>query len=254
MARIHAIASKHHLLVVEDACQAWLAELNGKKCGTFGDLGCFSFQNSKHLTCGEGGAIVGADDALMERVFSFHNVGRGGPYLGWKCRMAEYQAAILLAQMDRLEEQTQRRWENATYLTSKIQGIPGVTPHRLYAGVTRAAYHLYPFRYKPEAFNGVPRDRFIAALRAEGIPASSGYRRQNVAPFVENTLSSRRFQRMYSKQQLDHCRQQIACPANDAICREAVWFSQQLLLGSKADMDEIANALVKLYENRDQLT
>jgi len=253
MDRINAIARKHNLMVVEDACQAWLAETDGKKCGTHGNLGCFSFQNSKHLTCGEGGAVLGDDDRVMDLAYSFHNFGRGGPHLGTKCRMAEFQAAILLAQMKRLEEQTQRRWENGTYLTSKLRDIPGIIPHRLYDGVTRAVYHLYPFRYDPREFNGVPRGKFIAALRAEGIACSGGYGRLNKAPFIEDTLSSRDFQRMYSKQQLDHCREQIECPDNDALCNEAVCFSQRLLLGTKEDMDDIANAIEKIYENRDQL-
>ena len=80
MDRINAIAKKHDLAVIEDACQAWLAEWRGKKCGTVGDLGCFSFQNSKHLPCGEGGAVTGNDDALMDRVHAYHNCGR--PYGG----------------------------------------------------------------------------------------------------------------------------------------------------------------------------
>ena len=113
MDRINAIAKKHNLLVVEDACQAWLAELNGKKCGTLGDLGCFSFQNSKHLTCGEGGAVVGNDEELMNRAYSYHNFGRPHgtltgeteyPITGTKCRLTEFQAAILLGQMKRLDE------------------------------------------------------------------------------------------------------------------------------------------------------
>ncbi len=253
MDRINAIAKKHNLVVLEDACQAWLAEYRGKKCGTLGDLGCFSFQNSKHLTCGEGGAVIGDDDALMDRAVSYHNFGRGGNRLGSKCRMTEFQAAILLAQMQRLEEQTQRRWENGVYLTSKLQAIPGITPHRLNDGVTRAVYHLYPFRYNPEGFGGVPRSRFQAALQAEGIPCSGGYGRLNKDPFIENTLNSRNFQRMYSQEQLDHCREQIECPDNDRLCSEAVCFSQRLLLGGKDDMDDIANAITKIYENRSQL-
>jgi dTDP-4-amino-4,6-dideoxygalactose transaminase len=119
--------------------------------------------------------------------------------------------------------------------------------------VTRAAYHLYPFRYKAEEFDGVTRDKFLAALRAEGIPCSGGYGRLNKAPFIENTLSSRNFQRMYSREQLDHCRAQIECPQNDQLCDEAVCFGQQLLLGGKQDIDDIANAIGKVYENREQL-
>ncbi len=253
MDRINAIAQKHNLVVLEDACQAWLAELNGQKCGTLGDLGCFSFQNSKHLTCGEGGAILGDDEAVMDRAVSYHNFGHGGPYLGSKCRMTEFQAAILLAQMQRLEEQTQRRWENGRYLTQRLQGLPGIVPHTLYQGVTQAAYHLYPLRFVAEEFDGVSRARFMSALRAEGVPCSGGYGQLNKAPFIENTLNSRNFRRMYSLRQLDHCREQIECPDNDRLCREAVCLSQRLLLGTRADMDDIANAIEKIVENREQL-
>ncbi len=253
MARVNAIAKKHNLLVVEDACQAWLAEIDGRKCGTHGNLGCFSFQNSKHLTCGEGGAVVGDDPDVMKRAYAYHNFGSGGPYLGSKCRMTEFQAAILLAQMQRLEEQTQRRWENATYLTSRLRQIPGILPHRLNEGVTRAAYHLYPFRFDSEAFGGVKREKFMSALRAEGIPSSSGYGRLNESPFIENTLKSRAFQRMYSPEQLDNCRAQLACPENNVLCTEAVCLSQNLLLGTKEDMDDIANAVEKIFEHRAQL-
>lgn len=253
MDRINAVARKHNLVVIEDACQAWLAEYRGKKCGTLGDLGCFSFQNSKHLTCGEGGAVVGNNDAVMARAVAYHNFGRGGPNLGSKCRMTEFQAAILLSQMERLEEQTERRWQNAQYLTSRLRDIPGIAVHKLYPGVTRAAYHLYPFRFNKEAFDGVTRNKFVAALRAEGIPASTGYGPLNKEPFFESTLRSRNFRRMYSKEQLEHCRQQNHCPENDLLCSEAVWLSQNLFLGPREDMDDIANAIVKIWENRKQL-
>jgi len=263
MDKINAIAKKHNLLVVEDACQAWMAEWRGKKCGTLGDLGCFSFQNSKNLPCGEGGAIVGDDDAIMDQCHSYHNFGRpygetmltlsGYARLGTKCRMAEYQAAILLAQMKRLEEQTQTREQNAEYLTSRIKDIPGIVPHKLYEGVTRAAYHLYPFRYKKEHFNDIPRSKFLAALRAEGIPCSSGYGPINKDRFFEHTLRSRNLQKIYSKQRLNRCRELNHCPDNDQLCKEAVWFSHNLLLGTKKDMDDIADAILKVYDNRSKL-
>ncbi len=204
MDKINAIAKKHDLLVVEDACQAWMAEWKGKKCGTLGDLGCFSFQNSKNLPCGEGGAILGDDDRIMDKCYSYHNfgrpygsvTGRGNAILGTKCRMAEYQAAILLAQMKRLEEQTQTRNENAKYLTSRIKDIPGIIPHKLYDGVTRAAYHLYPFRYKKEHFNGVSRGKFLSALTAEGIPCSRGYGQVNKGDFFASSKEFVGFNRL----------------------------------------------------------
>jgi len=264
MPKINAIAKKHNLLVVEDACQAWLAELNGKKVGTFGNLGCYSFQNSKNLPCGEGGAVVGDDDELMDRCYSYHNFGRpygsikGSGYLilGNKCRMAEYQAAILLGQMKRFVAQTKTRNENAKYLTSRIKDIPGILPHRLYEGVTQAAYHLYPFRYKKEHFKGIPRDTFLSALSSEGIPASGGYTPLNKMKYIEDAFNSKNFRNIYPKEKLDidKYNEQNQCPDNDQLCEEAVWFSHRMLLGTRRDMDDIANAIQKIYENRDKLT
>jgi len=262
MDRINAIAKKHNLVVIEDACQAWMAEWRGKKCGSLGDLGCFSFQNSKHLPCGEGGAVIGNDDEIMDRVYSFHNCGRpygsvkktsGYPIIGTNRRMMEYQAAILLSQMKRLERDTERRNKNAGYLTSRIKDIPGIVPHKLYKEVTRAAYHLYPFRYKKEHFNDLPRDKFLSALRAEGIPCSSGYGPQYRDGLIEVALNSKNFKKAFPKERLDRYRQELHYPDNDQLCKEAVWFGQNLLLGAKKDMDDIADAILKVYENREKL-
>jgi dTDP-4-amino-4,6-dideoxygalactose transaminase len=262
MDKINAIAKKHNLRVIEDACQAWMAEWRGKKCGTLGDLGCFSFQNSKHIPCGEGGAIIGDDDEIMDRCFSYHNCGRpygsvkgtsGYPIIGTNRRMTEYQAAILLSQMKRLEKDTQTRNENAHYLTSRIKEIPGIIPHKLYEGVTRAAYHLYPFRYKKEHFNNVPRSKFLNALSAEGIPCSGGYGPQYRDGLIEVTLNSKNFKRAFSKERLDKYRQELHYPDNDQLCEEAVWLGQELFLTTKEDMNDIVDAVLKIYENRDKL-
>ncbi len=262
MDRITEIAKKHNLKVIEDACQAWLAQWRGKSCGTLGDLGCFSFQNSKHLPCGEGGAVVGNDEDLMDRVHAYHNCGRAfgnmpktgpNPRMGTNRRMTEDQAAILLNQMKRLEADTELRWANGKYLTSKIKGIPGIVPHRLYEGVTRAVYHLYPFRYLKEHFNNAPRDKFLAALSAEGVPCSGGYGPQYNDGLIEAALTSKNFTRSFPKARLDRYRDELHYPGNDQLCREAVWIGQNMLLTSKQDMDDIANAIAKVYENRDKL-
>ena len=267
MLRIMQIAKKHELLVVEDACQAWLAEINHQKVGTFGNAGCFSFQNSKNLPMGEGGAIVSDDEAFMDRCFSYHNygnpygsvvgeVGSGTIRLGTKLRLTEYQAAIGLAQLKRLEEQTDRRSENAAYLKSLMKDIPGIIPYKLYDHVTRAAFHLFPFRYKKEAFQELPRADFLTALRAEGIPCSGGYATLNNMPYLGNTFKTKNFQKMYPKDMLDIDRYlaQNQCPENDQLCNEeAVWFTQNMLLGEPSDMDDIANAIDKLQKNADKI-
>lgn len=266
MERIMAIANKHNLLVVEDACQAWLAEINHKKVGTFGRAGCFSFQNSKNIPMGEGGAIVSDDDEFMDRCFSFHNygnpygtaagaLGAGTVRIGTKLRITEYQAAIGLAQLARLEEQTETRNVNAAYLKSLIQEIPGIIPYKLYPNVTRAAFHLFPFRYQKEEFNGLSREKFIQALHAEGVPCSGGYDKElNKMPFLKNAFNSKYYQKFYPKERLNYDRyaEENQCPVNARICNEeAVWFSQNILLGAKQDYDNIAQAIEKVKKNAD---
>src|SRR3954454_11136923 len=123
---IMPVAQRHDVPVLEDACQAHLAEWRGRKVGTYGQAGCFSFQASKNLNSGEGGAIITNDEDLRERCFAFHNNGSGFRSIGnnftynstgCNLRMAEFQAALLTAQMTRIEAQAQARTENARYLT-----------------------------------------------------------------------------------------------------------------------------------------
>jgi len=262
MDKVNAIARKHNLVVIEDACQAWLAEYGGKKCGTIGDLGCFSFQNSKHLPAGEGGAIVGNNDDIMDRCHAFHNCGR--PYgnmpatreyitRGSNRRMQQFQAVILMSQMKRIKKDADIRVANAMYLNSRIKEIPGIIPSKLADGATRAAYHLYPFRYKKSFFNDAPKEKFIQALRAEGVPCSSGYAQQNKHGLIEEALTSRGYQRLFSKERLSQYREENRLPDNDQLCEEAVVFTQNMLLGEKQDMDDIFNAIEKVYINRDKL-
>lgn len=266
MKKIMAISKKHKLLVVEDACQAWLAEIGGKKVGTFGNAGCFSFQNSKNIPMGEGGAIVSDDDEFMDRCYSYHNygnsfgsavgeVGSGSVMPGNKLRLTEYQAAIGLVQMARLEEETTIRNSNAAYLRSKIKEIPGIRPYVFTDNVTRAAFHLFPFRYKKEQFKDLSREGFLKALVAEGIPCSGGYTPVNRMPYIENIFKTQNFKLMYSKEMLDYNRymERNHCPVNDQLCKEAVWFSQSMLLGDEHDMNDIYSAIEKIYNNAAQI-
>ena len=267
MVKIMAIAKKHNLVVVEDACQAWTAEIDHKQVGTFGDAGCYSFQNSKNIPIGEGGAIVSDDDKFMDRCFSYHNYGNpygsvvgelnaGTLIPGTKLRFTEYQAAIGLSQLKHFEEQTVTRSLNAEYLRDRIKDIPGILPYRLYDNVTRAAFHLFPFRYDKEAFKGLPRAEFIRAMRAEGIPCSSGYATLNTMPFLENTLNTKNFKKMYPVDMLDYKKfmERNQCPENDRLCNEeAVWFTQNMLLGPKSDMDDIVASIEKIHHNVEKI-
>ena len=259
---ILAIGRKHKLPVIEDACQAHLGEWKNRKLGTWGTTGCFSFQASKNLNSGEGGAILSSDDDLIEKCYAFHNNSRGRRNTGYdfsyrskgaNLRMTEFQGALLMAQMTRLADQAQTRDANAQYLTSMLKEIPGVPPARMYEGCTRNAYHLFMFRYNKEHFAGLPRAAFLKALSAEGIPASGGYSPLNTEPFLKNALESRYYQAIYPKQRLSRWLERNQCPANDKLCEEAVWFTQNMLLAARGDMEQIADAIGKIQKHAAEL-
>jgi len=259
---ILSVSRKHGISVLEDACQAHLAEWRGRKVGTYGKAGCFSFQASKNLNSGEGGAILTDDEQLHERCYTFHNNGSGlkapgGNFAyagtGDNRRMVEMEAALLLAQMTRLEEQSECRTRNAVYLTSLLKEIPGIVPAQMHEGCTRNAYHLYMFRYQKAGFGGLPRATFLKALAAEGIPASRGYLPLNLEPFLQAAVQSRAYRKLFPENVLRDWKERNECPANNQLCEEAVWFTQNMFLGTKSDMDQIAGAIRKLQKHAREL-
>jgi perosamine synthetase len=254
------LGRRRGVTVVEDACQAHLAEWRGRKVGTYGKTGCFSFQASKNLNSGEGGAVLTDDEALLETCYRFHNNSRsrrntGDDFsyrnIGANLRLTEFQAALLNAQMTRLDTQARTRDANGSHLTKLLQQIPGIAPARMYDGCTRNAYHLYMFRYDASQFSGLPRAAFIKALGAEGIPALSGYSPLNKEPFLDDAFAG--FGSIYSKARMDAWRAQNRCPHNDRLCTEAVWLVQTMLLGPKQDMEDIAEAIRKVQATSAQL-
>lgn len=269
MDRINAVAQKHKLKVIEDACEAHGGEWRGRKVGTLGDLGCFSFQTGKSLACGEGGAILGRDSVLMDRCYSLHNLGRpqgsvapqhgeGYPLLGTKCRLAEYQAAMLLTQMERFEEECRQRSDNAAYLTEKLTQIPGIVPRSDYPEVTRKAFYYYGFLYQEAEFGGLSRDKFVAALRAEGIECDASLGVISGKPInkegcLEDAFRSKAFQRLLPAEKLANHASDNECPECDRLVTQTVGFHQRILLGTRADMDDIANAIRKIYDHREKL-
>lgn len=251
---INAIAKKHNLAVVEDACQAWLAEYQGRKCGTLGDLGCFSFQESKHLPSGEGGAVTGNRDDLLDRCHAFHNCGRatgsfkGNGYFtrGGNYRMQHFQAVILLQQMDKLVQETAVRRANADYLSAHLQQIPGIHPARLPEN-SRAVWHLYPFRYDAAQFNGLSHDKFVKALSAEGIPCGGVYHEQYHHGLLDETINSRGFKRLFSPQRLKAYRESFQeLKGNRQVCATTVAMTQNMLLTERREMDQIIEAVRKI--------
>jgi len=262
MDAINAIAKKHNLMVIEDACQAWSAKYRGKNAGTLGDIGCFSFQNSKHIPSGEGGAVVSDDTRMMDLAYSFHNCGgnyghiksdSSYPIRGYNFRMQHVQALILMSQLKRFKDDAKIREGNAAYLDSKLKDIPGIEVVKMEEGAEKSAYHLYPFRYKKEKFNNASRGSFMRALSAEGIQNMAGYGQQNKDGLIEDALTSRGYKRLFGEKRLDQYREENVLPENDKIAEDVVAFYQSVLLGSRSDMDDIVNAITKIYENKNQL-
>ena len=266
MPAIMKIAKEHKLFVVEDACQAHLAEIDGKKVGAFGDAGCFSFQTSKNLPIGEGGGILTDNTEYYDLLYSYHNYGYASGsmpgavsdirsfILSNKIRMAEYQAMIGLCQLENLEEQHKLRNENAAYLTKKLSAYPGITPVKFHKGGTQASYYIYAMVYNPEALGGLPRGRFLEAMSAEGIPFGSGYPNDPIytQPFLHEVFKTDIYKKFYSSKDLDFeaYQQRNHCPDLIKTFNSAIWMmSQGVLLGSKSDMDDIVNAVDKIHNN-----
>jgi len=259
MDRIMAIAKKHNLKVIEDACQAHLARHRGRKLGTIGDVGCFSFQSSKVLACGEGGGIIGSDDALMDQCYTVHNHGtsrRGATEaIGPKYRMNEFEAAVLLGQLPGLHERHARRNENAAYLTQRLKDIPCLVPQKLYDGTEGGSFYLYTMSYHKEHLHGVDRATFFKALAAEGVSLSP-YIKQGLhrEPWIQNILKMKVYTMMFSPARLRRYRDECQCPKCDQVCADmAMLWASGPLLGTRQDMADIADAIEKVYANRDQL-
>jgi len=258
-----ALGQKTGIPIVEDACQAHLAEWNGKKVGNFGVAGAFSFQSSKNLNCAEGGAILTNDADFARACYTFHNQGQGGTGTSYgtgtgtratNLRLTEFQGNLLLAQMTRLQQQTETRSENAKYLTELLADIPGIEPAKWYLGTTRSAYHLYMFRYMKEHFNGLSRDKFVEAISAEGIPCSPGYGQMNRDAYVTGLATNPHYLRIYGEKTMKEWLERNQCPQNDALTSEqSLWFLQTMLLGTRENMEQIATAIRKIQKYAKQI-
>ena len=258
--RFLEIARKYNLFLIEDACQAHFAKFRGKMLGSIGDIGCFSHQTSKVVSCGEGGSIISNNEELMEQCYTVQNHGTSKygrtETIGPKYRMNEFEGAILMGQLPTAMGRHVLRNKNANYLTSGIKDIPGITPQKLYDGTEEGSFYLYTMNYDKKEYNGVKREVYLKALAAEGIPFSpyikNGLHKE---PWVDNIMSRREYQQMYGKNRLAEFKEKMACPVCDLVCDEEMlmlWASGPLL-GTREDMDDVINAMTKVYENRDQL-
>lgn len=250
---ISRVAEAHKVPFVEDACQAPFAMWRGRPVGTHGIGGCFSFQASKNLTSGEGGAVVTNDEDFAHRCYNYHTPGGPRPApssgRGSNHRLTEFQGTVLLTQLARVAQQAKLRDENAAYLSDMLSKIPGITPAKWYEGCERSAWHLYMFRYDAAQFNGMSREDFLRELRKHDISGSSGYTSLNKTPHVLALVKNPHYQRLYGKDFMVQWAEKNHCPVNDQLCEQAVWFSQYTLLESRSQMERIASSIAAIQRS-----
>lgn len=274
MDEIMRIAKKHNFFVIEDCAHKHGGEWDGKKAGSIGDVGSFSFQLSKHLTAGEGGVCTTNNFEIAERLDALRNCGRrpewqndsevdkgaglysdqGNFYQGGNFRITEFQAAILVEALKRLPEQNANRDANGIYLNTLIEKLPGVTPMRRDAKETKEAYFNFAFRYNKNEFKGLPVAKFREALTAEiGIAVAPSYEPLNKCSLYQphtkpskHKLSEEYWAAINPKR--------FDLPVCDNVYfEESVCIHHKVLMGSKSDIDMVAKAIKKIYDNAESL-
>jgi dTDP-4-amino-4,6-dideoxygalactose transaminase len=253
MDSIAAIARKHNLKVIEDCAHMHGGFWQGKGAGTLGDAGAFSFQSSKLMTCGEGGIIITNDDEMAARCQAYMNSGRGdtrdrthaeGTILGWNYRMTEFQAAVLLAQLERLPEQIATRNRNIDHFERRVASMEGVgtLPHdeRM---TTRSGYGIV-LRYDAEAWGGASRNTFARALYAEGMRIEAAF----YVPVYKSPL----FAWKDAPIEVDYS--ETSCPvAERAAFKQMIWLPHDIFLGDTSDVDDLCDGIEKIRANLDEL-
>jgi L-glutamine:scyllo-inosose aminotransferase len=256
MDALEALAARHGLRVIEDCAHAHGAKWKGKGAGSLGRAGAFSLQTSKLLTAGEGGVVTTNDDEVAERAESYTNCGRasrtdrfGHRLLGYNYRLSELQAAVLLGQLEKLPAQNALRARRADRLAKGLAAIPGLSPLRPDTRQTAPAFYHFVFRYDAAAFGGASRDRFVAALEAEGVPCDGLF----YEPVYRSTLFAvdpRDFPALGGRLPWEGTR----CPVTEkAAFEESVWLHHRLLLGREKDVDCVLEAIAKIRANLDEL-
>ena len=256
--QLTALAAKRGVALLEDSAHAHGSEWRGRKVGTFGVGGTFSFQASKTMTAGEGGLIISNDDEFERLARSAHDCGRlPGEWFyshfiyGSNYRLSEWQGAVLLAQLSRLDEQSARRHQNGRLLDQLLSEIPGLTPQSQDARITRNGHYAYIFHVEAGHFAGISTERLVAALEAEGIPTQAPY-----PPIHElDMFKSGAYRQRLSGSQASarHSFLDDSFPNSAREAWETVWITQNALLGDEEDMREIAAALRKIHENAREL-
>ncbi len=256
--RLKRITDRKKLAVIEDSSHAHASEWKGKRIGTFGVAGTFSFQSSKLMTAGEGGIIISNDEKFERQARSVHDCGRmPGEWFyshfiyGSNYRLSEWQGAVLQAQLGRLDEQTKVRHRNARLLDRLLGKIPGIPPQKLDDRCTRNGQYAYIFHVNKKEFAGIATDRFIAAMNAEGIPNQASYPPLHQLHMFRNGEYRKRLCGKQAKER--HAFLKRRFPVTQRAAWETVWIPQPALLGDEEDVEEMAASLSKIQKHAKDL-
>jgi dTDP-4-amino-4,6-dideoxygalactose transaminase len=257
--RLLPLAERHGLFLIEDAAHAQGSAWRGTRVGALGTFGSCSFQESKALTAGEGGIILTNDDALAERARLLHSIGRRSDQPGYlhyalasNYRLSELQAALLLAQLEHLPEQAATRDAAGRLLDTGLAETGILIPQRRDERVSQRGYYFAVYRYQQEAMNGIPREAFLAALKAEGVPVSRAYgvpvyRYAAFSPEALQTSPLRGLEKVPEYHQLH-------LPVAERISQqEQVTIPHQLLLAGPEGVRQIVDAVAKIAEHGAEL-
>jgi dTDP-4-amino-4,6-dideoxygalactose transaminase len=246
------LCSRRNLVLLEDCAHAHGTRWRGRGVGSWGSFGCFSFESHKLMTAGEGGAVITRDDSLRDRALSYANCGRveGGHWyhharLGSNLRMTEWQGAVLSAQLRRLPDQHRVREQRAALLDEQLAGIAGIRPQGGYPGMDSRARYAYVLRYDPDAFAGLAREEFEAALAAEGIEVSVSYPSLNSLELFRRAAFGPQLRTAAPR--IDYAAQSL--PNAEQAAASTVWLAHRMLL---ADPDEVLDVVRAIARIRDQ--
>ena len=268
MPGILKLAGQNNLSVIEDCAQAIDTSLGGKKVGTWGDLGTFSFQSNKTITCGEGGLITSMESDLAAKVTALRAFGRyrdkkverssdlSCQQVSSNYRLSEFQSAVLLAQLDKFADEDTRRVKNAAYLSAAIEEMPGMDHIRQTSDDIKHSYYYYLIRYTPANFADLDPETLCRALNAEGIPFVVGDRQPLYAHpvFKADNLKDFLCRKAFERYRQVTLERDVACPEVENACQCTLILRHQVLLGNRQDMDDIIAALWKIIDKIQELT
>ena len=253
--RIKRVARKHKLPLIEDSAHAQGSQWRGKGVGSHGDFGTFSFQQSKSLTCGEGGIVLCKTLANWRKLYRFHHLGRlesKGFYdfheISSNYRLTDLQGAVLCSQMRRLPGQLRKRMTGAKHLSRLLRKVGGFEPLPDDPRITRRGYYFYICRYDSKQFKGLGRNAFLNALYAEGVAVGRGYGTAiHKYPLFAKNLS---FPRRYKGAQYAR----LSLPVSERLCKDEICtFDHPMLLMDKPALTRLAEAVAKVKANVDEL-